>query len=383
MITAVNPPRYLIVFEPKRIAHRFTDVLVLGSGLAGLRAALAVPPSQQVLLATKEEARQSNSNYAQGGIAAVWDPEDRFESHSHDTLDAGKGLCDPAVVDLVVREAPARVRELIDWGASFDQRDGKYALTLEGGHSFNRVLHALGDATGREVIRAVLERTRRQPNILVYEDTFIIDLLTVDGRCVGALTWSKPAGVQAVWAKQTVLATGGCGQLYRETTNPPVATGDGMAMAYRAGAQLQDMEFMQFHPTVLYVAGTSRFLISEAVRGEGAYLRDCNGERFMPQYNHQAELAPRDIVAKAIVSQMNKTQHPCVYLDLSHLDAESMRRRFPGITAACAQCGLDFARDRIPVRPGAHYMVGGVRTDMQGRTTLAGLWACGEVSTLR
>lgn len=380
MVTAVDPPRYLTYFQRKRISHRYTDVLVLGTGLAGLRAALAVDPSRHVLVVTKEGVRQSNSNYAQGGIAAVWSPSDTFQDHTNDTIDAGKGLCDLAVVNLVIREAPARVRELIEWGAIFDKHNGEIALTLEGGHSFHRVLHALGDATGKEVIRAILEKTKSQPNIQITENTFILDLLTVNDRCVGALTWSQAGGVQAVWSKQTILATGGCGQVYRETTNPTVATGDGMAMAYRAGAQLQDMEFMQFHPTVLYVAGGARQLISEAVRGEGAYLRDRLGERFMSDYDPRAELAPRDVVARAMVSQMNKTQHPCVYLDLSHLNATEMRNRFPGLTAACARYGLDFARDPIPVRPGAHYMVGGISTDLHGRTTLDGLWACGEVA---
>ena len=377
---ALRPPRYLVSFHPKTISHRFADVLVLGSGLAGLRAALAVDPSCSVLVITKEAAQQSNSRYAQGGIAAVWDPEDCFESHAEDTLGAGKGLCDRDIVELVVREAPGRIRELIDLGASFDRENGEFALTREGGHSFNRILHALGDETGREIIRAVLARVRQSPNIQLLENTFTIDLLTDGSRCVGALTWSGTMGIQALWAKQTILATGGCGQLYRETTNPPVATGDGIAMAYRAGAQLQDMEFIQFHPTVLYVAGSARTLITEALRGEGAYLRDRTGYRFMPDYDPRGELASRDVVAKALVAQMTKTRHPCVYLDLSHLDAETVRTRFPGITAACAQYGLDVAVDSIPVRPGAHYMVGGVSTGADGRTTLDGLWACGEVA---
>lgn len=375
--TAVDPPRYLVSFSSREVSHRFTDVLVLGSGLAGLRAALAAERSQSVLVVTKESARQSNSNLAQGGIAAVWDPEDRFEFHAGDTCAAGKGLCEPEIVDLVVREGPERVRELIALGVAFDQVNGVPALTREGGHTHSRVLHALGDATGREVVRAVLAEVGRRPNIRMLENTFTIDLLTSDEQCVGALVHTI-GGIQAVWAGQTILATGGCGQLFRETTNPMVATGDGLAVAYRAGAVLCDMEFVQFHPTVLYVAGTSRFLISEAVRGEGALLRDKDGTRFMPEYDAQAELAPRDVVSRAIVAQMARTQHSCVYLDLSHLEAATVRRRFPGITAACAQCGLDFARDRIPVRPGAHYMVGGIRTDSTGRTSLPGLWSCGE-----
>lgn len=379
--TAVLPPRFLVSFQPKRIAHRFTDILVLGSGLAGLRAALAADPTLDVVVVTKDQARSSNSSWAQGGIAAVWDPEDRFEFHFKDTIVAGKGLCDEAVVDLVVRDAPGRIQELIDWGAVFDKAGGgKLALTLEGGHSAHRIIHALGDATGHEVIRAVLVETERRKNVEVIENRFSLDLLTEDGRCVGALTATVDGSLQAIWAKQTILATGGCGQVYRETTNPAVATGDGLAMAYRANAQVQDMEFMQFHPTVLYVAGSARHLISEAVRGEGAYLRDRFGHRFMAEYDARGELAPRDVVAKAIVAQMAKTRHPCVYLDQSHLDPTMVRERFPGIVATCAKYGLDFTKDGIPVRPGAHYMVGGVTTDHIGQTTLPGLWACGEVA---
>jgi L-aspartate oxidase len=376
---AVDPPRFLVSFEPQSIAHRFTDVLILGSGLAGLRAALAVDPSQSVLVVTKEGVRQSNSSLAQGGIAAVWDPEDRFEFHAEDTRAAGKGLCDDEVVNAVVREGPERVRELIAWGAGFDQVNGSPLLTREGGHTHSRVLHAQGDATGREVIRAILEQVRRRPSIRLLENAFTLDLLTHADRCVGALIYGA-GGIQAIWSAETILATGGCGQLYRDSTNPSVATGDGLAAAYRAGAIVQDLEFIQFHPTVLYVAGAARFLISEAARGEGAFLRDKNGYRFAADYHPLAELAPRDSVALAIVRQMAKTQHPCVYLDQSHLDPERVRRRFPGITAACAQFGLDFARDPIPVRPAAHYMVGGVRTDILGRTNLPGLWACGEVA---
>ncbi|QDU63734.1 L-aspartate oxidase [Planctomycetes bacterium Pan216] len=377
---ASDPPRYLVSFHPKRIIHRFTDVLIVGSGLAGLRAALAVDPACSVMIITKVKARKSNSHYAQGGIAAVWDPEDSFDAHVQDTLDAGKGLCDPKIAQLVVREGPLRVRELIEWGTAFDEANGDLALTREGGHSASRVVHALGDATGKEVMRAVLEEVRSRPNILVDEKTFIVDLLTNEGRCVGALTYSRSGPIQAIWAKQTVIAAGGSGQLFRETTNPSIATGDGMAMAYRAGATLRDMEFVQFHPTVLYVAGSSRSLVSEAVRGEGAYLRDCNGHRFMPEFTPQKELAPRDVVARAIATQMSRTQHSCVYLDLSHLNADKVRERFPGITKACRKCGLDFARDPIPVRPGAHYMVGGIATDAQGKSSLEGLWACGEVA---
>jgi len=374
-------PRYLAQFHPKQVPHFFTDVLVIGAGLAGLRAALAVDPRLSVLVVTKSTIDQSNSAHAQGGIAVAWDPSDRFENHVADTLEAGGPLCDRAVVEHVIGEAPRRIRELIEWGTRFDRIGDALALSREGGHSHDRIAHALGDATGKEVMRAVIARVQAAENIAVWEETFTIDLLTYEGACRGALVWNRQHGKTLIWAKQTVLATGGAGQLYRETTNPEVATADGMAMAYRAGAELRDMEFMQFHPTVLYIAGSSRHLITEAIRGEGAYLVDRFGRRFMPDYDPRAELAPRDVVSWAIVSQMEKTRHPNVYLTLAHLDAERVRARFPGIAQLCAKFDLDITRDRIPVRPGAHYMMGGVVVDLRGRTTVPGLWAAGEVTS--
>jgi L-aspartate oxidase len=373
--------RYLTPFAPKANPHRFTDVLVIGAGVAGLRAALAVPSHVEVLVVTKDRIAESNSSYAQGGIAGAIGPDDRFEDHVADTLTAGAGLCDPAIVDLVVREAPRAIQELIDWGTKFDLEAGQLALTREGGHSQARIVHALGDATGFEMMRAVIQRARETKNLTIWDDTFTIDLLTHDGRCCGAILGRSDGSRSLVWAKQVVLASGGAGMVYRETTNPPVATGDGMAAAWRAGAELRDMEFMQFHPTVLYVAGSARFLITEAIRGEGAYLLDKDGHRFMLEIDPRAERATRDIVARAIFSVMERTQHPNVYLDLSHLPAEHVRQRFPGIAKVCAGFGLDITRDRIPVRPGAHYMVGGVSVDADGRTTLPGLWAAGEVTS--
>lgn len=376
------PHRYLVQFGPKQTPHLFTDVLVVGAGIAGLRAALEVPAELRVLVVTKDAVQQSSSTYAQGGIAGVLSAEDRFENHIEDTLTAGAGLCDRPVVEMVVREAPNQINDLIRWGTHFDLEGGQLALTREGGHSHRRIVHALGDATGHEVMRAIIDRVREAPNITIWDDTFTLDLLTHADACVGAVV-DRPGGTRPmlVWAKQTVLASGGVGMVYRETTNPPVATGDGMAAAYRAGADLRDMEFMQFHPTVLYVAGSSRFLITEAVRGEGAYLRDKNGERFMLAEDPRAELAPRDVVAQAIVRRMERTQHPNVYLDLTHLDAELVLSRFPGIARVCRGFGIDITRDQIPVRPGAHYMIGGVTVDLQGRTTLPGLWAAGEVTS--
>jgi L-aspartate oxidase len=374
-------PRYLVPFHPKRVPHFFTDVLIIGGGLAGLRAAMAVPPELSVVIITKSDVLQSNSNYAQGGIAGVLGDEDRFENHIEDTLVAGGTLCDRAVVEQVIGEAPRRIGELIDYGVRFDRAAERLALGREGGHSHDRIAHAMGDATGKEIIRAVTVRVEKLANVEIWENTFTLDLLTCDGTCRGALVWNGRHGKTMVWAKQTILATGGAGQLYRETTNPEVATGDGMALAYRAGAELRDLEFVQFHPTVLYIAGGSRHLISEATRGEGAWLIDRHGRRFMTDYDPRGELAPRDVVSLAIVSQMEKTRHTNVYLDMTHIDPQRVRSRFPGIAAVCAEFGLDITKDRIPVRPGAHYMMGGVVVDREGRTTLPGLWAAGEVTS--
>jgi L-aspartate oxidase len=282
---------------------------------------------------------------------------------------------------LVVKEAPERIRDLIGFGARFDTIDGDVALTQEGGHSRRRVVHALGDATGKEVMRALVASAQAASHVSLWPNTFTIDLLTRDGECRGALVWNERHGKTFVWAKQILLATGGAGRLFRETTNPEIATADGHAMAFRAGVSVRDMEFMQFHPTVLYIAGSSRYLISEAVRGEGAYLRDCNGKRFMGDYSPGLELAPRDIVSLAITRQMDRTRHHCVYLDLTHLPRTLIDERFPNIKQVCAQFSLDLTRDLIPVRPGAHYMIGGVNVDSFGRTSLPRLWAAGEVTS--
>jgi len=381
MTVACDGPRYLAAFGPKRVPHCFTDVLVLGGGVAGLRAALAVDPRLSVTIVTKDDLLTSSSQWAQGGIAGVVDPEDRFDNHVADTLSAGGGLCHEAVVDAVVREAPAHIAELIGWGTRFDERDGTLELGREGGHSHHRIVHALGDATGREVMRAIIERARSLDHLDFWPGTFSIDLLTHEGACRGALVWNRGHGKTMVWARRTILATGGAGQLYRESTNPEGAVGDGMALAWRAGCGLRDMEFMQFHPTVLYIAGGSRSLITEAVRGAGARLVDRDGRRFMPDFDPRAELAPRDVVSRAITIVMARTHHSNVYLDLSHLDPGDVVARFPGMAQICAKFGLDLARDRIPVRPGAHYMVGGVTVDAAGRTSLPGLFAAGEVTS--
>lgn len=379
----IHSPRYVVPFHPKRVPHYFADIVIVGGGLAGLRAAIEIDPKLSAVVVTKDEVRQSNSNYAQGGIAGVLDPKDDFEHHIADTLIAGGELCDREVVEMVVREAPDRIGELIDWGTNFDKADDSDELMLgkEGGHSHRRIVHALGDSTGKEVMRAVVDWTARFPNIQLWQRAYMLDLLVHDGKTRGALIWNKHHGKMILWAKQFILCTGGAGQLFRETTNPPVATADGHAIAYRAGAELRDMEFMQFHPTVLYIAGSSRSLITEAMRGEGAHLVDATGHRFMPDYDERAELAPRDVVSQSIVSQMEKTRAPNVFLDLNHLDANHVRNRFPGIAKMCAEFGIDITKDRIPVRPGAHYMIGGVTVDEQGMTTLPGLWAAGEVTS--
>jgi L-aspartate oxidase len=334
-----------------------------------------------VSVITKDDLRGSSSLWAQGGIAGVVDPEDRFDNHVADTLVAGGGLCHEDVVESVVHEAPDRIGELIAWGTKFDQRDGELELGREGGHSHHRIVHALGDATGREVMRAVIERARGLANLEVWPDTFTIDLVTDADRCRGAIVWNPSHGKTLVWARRTILATGGAGQLYRESTNPPGVSGDGLALAWRAGAEVRDMEFMQFHPTVLYIAGGARSLITEAVRGAGAWLVDREGRRFMPAFDERAELAPRDVVSRVITEVMRQTNHANVYLDLSHLDAEMVRRKFPGMAETCRKFGLDLTRDRIPVRPGAHYMIGGVSVDAEGRTGVAGLFAAGEVTS--
>lgn len=376
-----DAPRYLVEFHPKKISHLFTDVLIIGGGLAGLRAAIACDPGLSCMVITKDDLADSNSNYAQGGIAGVLDPLDHFDSHVQDTLTAGGTLCNEEVVRNVIRQAPDRIHELIALGTRFDHEEGELQLGREGGHSHHRIVHALGDSTGKEVMRAVAESVASRENVTTLKQTFTLDLLTFNGRCRGAIVADRYGRKFMIWAKETILCTGGAGRLYRESTNPSVATADGHAIALRAGAEVRDMEFMQFHPTVLYIAGSSRSLITEAVRGEGARLIDRNGHRFMADYDERLELAPRDVVSQAIVSQMEKTQHPNVYLDMSHLGQDFVRNRFPGIRAICQEFGIDITTDRIPVRPGAHYMIGGITVDETGRSTLDGLWAAGEVTS--
>ncbi|MFH0964525.1 MAG: L-aspartate oxidase [Planctomycetota bacterium] len=373
-------PRYLLPFDPRKLPRVRTEVLVIGSGVAGLRAAIEAASGLNVLVISKDVLTECNTEYAQGGIAVVLDPRDDRAEHIHDTLAAGAGLCAEAVVEHVVGTGPDRVQELISWGARFDCENGVLLFGREGGHSRPRIVHAHGDTTGREVERALLARARTLPNVSFAERVFLVDLITSDHRCVGALARYPDGNLRLIEASAVVLASGGAGQIYRETTNPSVTTGDGIAAAYRAGAQLADMEFMQFHPTTLYIAGAARTLISEAVRGEGALLRDRFGVHFMPNYHPDAELAPRDIVSRSILRQMHHTGDTNVYLDMRHLGADTIRRRFPFILETLAAFDLDPTEDLIPVRPSAHYMIGGVRVDLDGRSTLPGLLAAGEAA---
>ncbi len=355
------------------------DFLVIGSGIAGLRAAISLAVTGEVIVLTKADPRESNTGYAQGGIAAAIGSDDSPELHATDTMAAGDGLCNPDAVEVLVREGPHYVRELIEWGAAFDRDpDGTPALTREGAHSVRRVLHAR-DATGRELGRVLWSRVSGHPRIRVIDDALASALIVRGGHCRGAGYVTSGGDEGTVSAPQTLLATGGAGQVFRETTNPAIATGDGIAMAARPGARLTDLEFVQFHPTVLAVDGSPRFLLSEALRGEGARLVNEAGEAFMPRYHEAGDLASRDLVSRAIVSEAERTGAP-VYLTMAHLDGDYVRRRFPTIATACANVGLELATDRIPVSPAAHYVMGGVETDLDARTSIPGLLAAGEVA---
>lgn len=366
------------------------DVAIIGGGIAGLSVALRLPEHIRVALFTKGQLGESNTRYAQGGLAVALGADDSPELHYQDTLAAGAGLCDEEAVRILVEQAPAAVRWLIEMGVQFDRvqpgddhsthatPDG-FLLGREGAHCRWRVLHAGGDATGAEIERALVAAVRKRSSIELFEETFVYDVLLRDGRCVGVQAITKDGGSLVLEARNVVLSSGGAGGLWLHTSNPAGATADGLALAWRAGAALTDLEFMQFHPTVL-VAGGSSHLISEAVRGEGAYLRNHAGERFMPRYSEQLELAPRDVVARAILSEMLTEQTDCQYLDLRHLPADKMHARFPTISAICQQYELDLARDLIPVAPAAHYCMGGVLVDTNGRTTVPGLYAAGEVA---
>jgi len=373
--------RYLVNFDSEGLPQESVDYLVVGSGIGGLYAAWCLHRSgAEVLVLTKRMVEDTNTERAQGGIAAAIGASDSPFLHEKDTLAAGAGLCNADAVRILVTEGPQRVRDLMAMGARFDRLDGGFALTREGAHSRRRILHASGDATGAEIQR-VLSFQAEGEKIPILERHFAVDLLVEQGRCYGLLAYDEEHGHLKIFrSRVTILATGGAGHLYARTTNPEVATGDGIALAYRAGAEVADMEFVQFHPTALALEGAPAFLISEAVRGEGGILRNIRGERFMPRYHPQAELAPRDVVTRGILAEMAATGAGYVYLDVTHLPAEEIPRRFPTITRTCADWGLDITREPIPVAPAAHYMMGGVKTDLDGRTSIEGLYACGEVA---
>jgi L-aspartate oxidase len=359
-----------------------TDFLVVGAGVAGLRAAIELASAGRVLVLAKREITDSSTQYAQGGIAAALSDEDEISLHLQDTVNAGDGLCNPDAAKVLVEEAPQCIEELIAWGTQFDREGTKLTFGREGAHSRNRILHAHGDSTGREILRALYAKAKRLPDIAVREFEFSTDLQVEDGRVVAVRIIDEHGQHGTIRSSAVLLATGGMGQLYANTTNPTVATGDGVVMAFRAGAELTDLEFVQFHPTALYLKKAPRFLLSEALRGEGAHLRNLEMTRFMSKYHPMGELAPRDVVARAIMHELERcrAKDPVVYLDLTDLDAEHIRRRFPRIYSTCMEYNIDITSELIPVRPAAHYAMGGVRTDLYGRTTLPGLYAAGEAA---
>jgi L-aspartate oxidase len=363
-----------------------TDYLVIGSGIAGLHFANLASAHGRVVVITKKEPSESNTNYAQGGVAAVLATDDSFAQHVQDTLTTGDGLCNREVVEMCVEAGPEQVRRLLDYGVRLERNaDGELDLTREGGHTRRRVVHH-EDVTGREIQRALLEATRANPNVTLLDDHIAVDLLSMakyggDPSCFGAYVLDRRSGkVETIVARATVLASGGGGKVYVYTSNPDVATGDGVAMAYRIGAVVSNMEFFQFHPTVLYHPHAKSFLISEALRGEGGKLRLATGERFMDAYHPLAELGPRDVVARAIDNELKKSGADSVFLDMTHLDADFVRHRFPNIHEACLKLGIDMTKQPIPVVPAAHYMCGGVKVDKEGRSTIRGLYAIGETS---
>ncbi len=369
---------YALPFRTDRLPSDSCEVVVVGSGVAGLRAALSLAEEYAVRVVTKGKMRASNTQRAQGGIAAVLDPEDSFESHARDTLEAGDGLCDRPAVEALVEEGPAQIEWLEEQGADFDRRDGKLDLTREGGHSHPRIVHG-EDATGERIEEALVKRAREHPRLTISEGSTMVDLLADDRRVHGLLLLADGT-LRVLWARGVVLATGGLGQVFRETTNHPVATADGTAAVLRAGGCLQDMEFVQFHPTTLYAAGAPRYLISEAMRGEGAVLRDADGNRFLREVHPDAELAPRDVVSRAILEHMIGRDEACVYLDATGLAEDKIQRHFPTIGAVCGRHGIDITEQPIPVRPCVHYAMGGVEATLSGGCGWDNLRVAGEMA---
>src|SRR3989475_2647678 len=375
---AASGPVASMAHSPK--THH-ADYAVVGCGIAGLRAAIELSAGGSVLVLAKSDLSDSATAHAQGGIAVALSDEDEVSLHEQDTIQAGDGLCRAQAVSLLVEEGPKYIQQLIEWGTEFDRAGTKLAFTREAAHSRSRILHAHGDSTGREISRALLARAHSIPHLHLRAHAFTTELIVERERVTGLRFIDEADGtLHELRGGAVLLATGGLGQIYRETTNPEVATGDGIAIAYEAGAVLSDMEFVQFHPTALAIQGAPRFLLSEALRGEGAVLRNIGLERFMKRYNEAQELAPRDVVARAIVSEMQRTQSTHVYLDMTKKSAEFLRKRFPRIYETCLSYGLDLASDLAPVCPAAHYMMGGVKTDLWGRTSLAGLYAAGETA---
>ena len=374
-------PRYIVDFHLAQIPQIQTDFLVIGGGAAGLRAAIETGRHGKTILVTKDRMEDSNTTHAQGGIAVAINVGDEVDFHVEDTLRAGAGLCNRAAVEVMVEEGIDRVGEMVSWGADFDKHNDELAFTMEAAHRMRRIIHARGDATGQETQIVLFRKASESENVQFMDHRFIVDLLTVDGRCIGALVLDRDdSTLIAILARSTILAAGGLCQIYQYTTNPDGATGDGSAIAYRAGCEMTDMEFAQFHPTTLCLPDAPRFLISESVRGEGAILINESGQRFMDSYHEQAELAPRDVVSRAILAETTKTNTKCVFLDLRRLDARFVKERFPTINERCASYGIDIARDLIPVNVSAHFMMGGVKTNIRAETNVPGLYACGEVA---
>lgn len=373
--------RYLIDFDTKDLLKEHHDVIIIGSGIAGVYTALEIPGKYDVAILTKETIDISSSILAQGGIAVSLDKKDSPELHMSDTLYAGAGLCDEEAVGVLVKEAALNVGRLCKFGVNFDKTNkDELSLTREGAHSMNRIIHA-GDTTGKEVLDKLIVAVRKHSNINIHERCYVIDMLTEGGACKGVLAFDEDTGCIKVYLSNIVIcAAGGYGQLYSNTTNPEVATGDGVCMAYRAGAELMDLEFVQFHPTVLYHPDNKNFLISEAVRGEGAQLKNAHGKRFMPGYHPMNELAPRDVVSRAIFEEMKKTGYDHVYLDITFKDRRYLENRFPNIYNTCMKYGIDISKDMIPVAPAEHYCMGGIRADVYGRTNIKGFFACGEAA---
>jgi len=373
--------RYLIDFEPDKLESEYHDVVIIGSGIAGVYTALEISEDIDVLIVTKETIDISNSVLAQGGIAVSLDKGDSPELHFKDTLYAGAGLCDQQAVWVLVNEAAKNIEKLCEFGVNFDKKGpDELALSREGAHSKNRIIHA-GDTTGKEVLDKLISVVKTRDNIKIRERHYAIDLITIKDECRGLLVYDEDRQrYKILFSKLVVCATGGYGQLYAHTTNPEVATGDGVAISYRAGAELMDLEFVQFHPTILYHEKNKSFLISEAVRGEGAILRNIHGKRFMPDYHQLNELAPRDVVSRAIFEEMKKTRSDYVYLDITFKDRQYLETRFPNIFKTCLEYGIDISKDYIPVAPGEHYCMGGIKTDPEGRTNIKGFYACGEAA---